>query len=54
MAREKLSLRGVMSFDASLVSRIIKHADGEYVRVSDVQYNPSHDASYRLTSLTAP
>ena len=23
---------------------IIKHADGEYVRVADVQYNPSHDA----------
>ncbi len=45
MAREKLSLRGVMSFDAALVSRIIKHADGEYIRVSDVQYNPSHDAS---------
>ena len=45
MAREKLSLRGVASFDAALVSRIIKHADGEYVRVADVQYNPSHDAS---------
>jgi uncharacterized protein (DUF342 family) len=45
MAREKLSLRGVMSFDAALVSRIIKHADGEYVRVAEVQYNPSHDAS---------
>jgi len=48
MAREKLSLRGVMSFDAALVSRIIKHADGEYVRVSDVQYNPSHDASLSI------
>jgi uncharacterized protein (DUF342 family) len=45
MAREKLSLRGVMSFDAALVSRIIKHADGEFVRVADTQYNPSHDAS---------
>jgi uncharacterized protein (DUF342 family) len=45
MAREKLSLRGVSSFDAALVSRIIKHADSEYVRVADVQYNPSHDAT---------
>ena len=45
MAREKLSLRGVSSFDAALLSRIIKHADGEFVRVADVQYNPSHDAS---------
>jgi uncharacterized protein (DUF342 family) len=45
MAREKLALRGVTSFDASLVSRIVKHADGEYIRVADVQSNPSHDAS---------
>ena len=45
MAREKLSLRGVTSFDSALVSRIIKHADGEYIRVSDVQSNPSRDAS---------
>ncbi len=45
MAREQLSLRGVTSFDAALVSRIVKHADGEYIRVADVQYNPSHDAT---------
>jgi uncharacterized protein (DUF342 family) len=45
MAREKLSLRGVTNFDAALVARVIKHADGEYVRVADVQYNPSHDAT---------
>ncbi|MGA2640694.1 MAG: FapA family protein [Spirochaetia bacterium] len=45
MAREKLSLRGVTSFDAALVARIVKHSDGEYVRVADVQYNPSHDAT---------
>jgi uncharacterized protein (DUF342 family) len=45
MARERLSLRGVSSFDAALVSRVVKHADGEYVRVADVQYNPSHDAT---------
>jgi uncharacterized protein len=45
MAREKLSIRGVSNFDTALVSRIIKHADGEYIRVADVQYNPSHDAT---------
>ena len=45
MAREQLSLRGVTSFDAALVSRIVKHADGEFIRVADVQYNPSHDAT---------
>ena len=45
MALEKLSLRGVSNFDPSLVSRVVKHADGEYIRVADVQYNPSHDAT---------
>ena len=45
MAFEKLSLRGVADFDAALVSRIVKHADGEYIRVADMQYNPSHDAT---------
>ncbi|MGO9310206.1 MAG: FapA family protein [Spirochaetia bacterium] len=45
MAREKLSLRGVADFDAALVARVVKHADGEYIRVADVQYNPSHDAT---------
>jgi uncharacterized protein len=45
MALERLALRGVTDFDAPLVSRIVKHADGEFVRIADVRYNPSHDAS---------
>jgi hypothetical protein len=45
MALEKLSLRGVTSFDSSLVARVTKHADGEYIRVADIEYNPSHDAT---------
>ncbi len=45
MALEKLSLRGVSNFDPSLVSRVVKHADGEYIRVADIQYIPSHDAT---------
>jgi uncharacterized protein len=45
MALEKLAIRGVSGFDAPLVSRIVKHADGEFVRIADVSYNPSHDAS---------
>ena len=48
MALEKLSLRGVSSFDASLVSRVVKHAEGDYIKVADVQYNPSHDSSVSL------
>jgi uncharacterized protein (DUF342 family) len=45
MALEKLSLRGVTNFDPALVSRVVKHADGEYIRVADIRYNPSHDAT---------
>jgi uncharacterized protein (DUF342 family) len=48
MALEKLSLRGVGNFDQSLVSRVVKHADGEYIKVGDIQYNPSHDATVSL------
>jgi uncharacterized protein (DUF342 family) len=48
MAVERLSLRGVSGFDAGLVSRIVKHADGEFVRVGDVRYNPSHDATVSM------
>ena len=45
MALEKLSLRGVTNFDAALVSRVVKHSEGDYIKVADVQYNPSHDAT---------
>jgi uncharacterized protein (DUF342 family) len=48
MALEKLSLRGVSNFDQSLVARVVKHADGEYIRVADVQYNPANDAAVTL------
>lgn len=48
MALERLSLRGVRNFDAALVARIIKHSDGEMVRVADVQYNPSNDSTVAL------
>ena len=45
MAFEKLSLRGVSNYDTALVSRVVKHADGEYIRVADIRYDPSHDAT---------
>jgi uncharacterized protein len=48
MALERLSLRGVSNYDASLVSRVVKHADGEYIRVGDIQYNPGNDASVSM------
>jgi uncharacterized protein (DUF342 family) len=45
MALERLSLRGVSNFDATLVARVVKHADGEYIKVAEIRYNPSHDAT---------
>jgi uncharacterized protein (DUF342 family) len=44
MALERLSLRGISGFDSSLVSRVVRHADGEWVRVADVRYAPANDA----------
>ncbi|MCX7032011.1 MAG: FapA family protein [Spirochaetes bacterium] len=44
MALERLSLRGVSGFDTSLVSRVVRHADGEWVRVADVRYTPANDS----------
>lgn len=48
MALERLSLRGIVNFDPGLVAKAVKHADGVYVRVADVRYNPSHDATVSL------
>ncbi len=45
MAFEKLSLRGVSNYDTALVSRVVKHADGEYIRVADIRYDPSRDST---------
>jgi hypothetical protein len=44
MALERLSLRGVSGFDTALVSRVVRHADGEWVRVADVRYTPANDS----------
>jgi len=44
IAYERLSLRGVSNYDTALVSRVVRHADGEYIRVADIRYDPSHDA----------
>jgi uncharacterized protein (DUF342 family) len=48
MALEKLSIRGIANFEPALVAKAVKHADGEYVRVADVQYNPANDATVSI------
>ena len=39
-ALEKLSLRGVANYDGGLVSKVVRHADGEYIKVGEYQFNP--------------
>jgi uncharacterized protein (DUF342 family) len=39
-ALEKLSLRGVNNYDGGLVSKVVRHADGDYIKVGDYQFNP--------------
>jgi uncharacterized protein (DUF342 family) len=39
-ATEKLSLRGITSYDDALVANVVRHADGEYIKVGDYQFNP--------------
>ncbi|MBN2554196.1 MAG: FapA family protein [Spirochaetales bacterium] len=44
-ALEKLSLRGVSRYDGSLVSKVVRHADGEYIKVGDYQFNPVNQST---------
>ncbi len=48
MALERLSLRGITGFDPGMVSRIVRHADGVWVRVADISYNQTNDAAVSL------
>lgn len=44
-ALEKLSARGVAQLDETLVAQVVKHADGQYVKVGEFNYNPAAQAS---------
>lgn len=48
MALEKLAQRGIHGFDPSLVARVVKHADGEFIRVGDAESMPEHDSMVSL------
>ncbi len=37
---EKLSIRGVTNFDSGLVSKVVRHGEGEYIRIGEYQFNP--------------
>ncbi len=44
-AIQALSQRGVDSFDRKMVSRVVKFADGEFVKVADYDHNPANDVA---------
>ncbi len=44
-ALAKLAERGVTNFDSSLVAKVVKRADGEYIKVGDYEYNPANDST---------
>ncbi len=44
LALQKLNERSVSRFNNSLVSKIVKAADSQYVRIGDIIYNPINDS----------
>jgi uncharacterized protein len=44
-ALERLHKRGIMQYDISLVTKIVKRAEGKYIRVAEYDYNPSNDST---------
>ncbi len=43
-AQELIRGRGILHFDKSLVSKIVKNADSESVKIADFEHNPINDA----------
>ena len=44
-AVEKLALRGITEFDRSVLAEVVRHSDGEYIKVGDFAFNPAAQAS---------
>jgi uncharacterized protein len=44
-ALDHLHRRGVTQYDITLVSRIVKRAEGKYIRIGDFDYNPINDST---------
>ncbi len=43
-AIDKLMLRGVSDIDKAQVTRVVRHADGEFIRVGQAEYNPANQS----------
>jgi uncharacterized protein (DUF342 family) len=44
VAAQTLARRGVREFDAGMVARVVRRADGQFVQVGSFDYNPANDA----------
>jgi uncharacterized protein len=49
-AVEMLRQRGVADYDEAQVARVIKQADGQFVRVGDFSYNPANDSVIAIST----
>jgi uncharacterized protein (DUF342 family) len=43
-ALDKLLLRGVNDIDKAQVAKVVRHADGEFIRVGQAEYNPANQS----------
>ncbi len=46
---EMLERRGVERYDEDLIARVVKQADGQFVRVGEFSYNPANDSVLAVT-----
>jgi uncharacterized protein len=44
MAIDKIGSRTISDIDEAMVAKVVKVADGEFIRIGDYEYNPANDA----------
>jgi uncharacterized protein (DUF342 family) len=44
MAMEAIRARNIVDFDASVVAKVVRRTDGDYIRIGTIDYNPVNDA----------
>ncbi|MBA7549714.1 hypothetical protein ES705_42207 [subsurface metagenome] len=44
-ALQRIALRGVNQYDAKIVAKVVKRAEGEYIKIGDFDFNPDNQAT---------
>jgi len=44
-ALQRIALRGVNQYDAKIVAKIVRRAEGEYIKIGDFDFNPDNQAA---------